>query len=78
MKNILSYKENTPILGKDMKDWIQYNFENKTSHYREAKFMSKYLETLNDNEYYTIMLSYEGTSCGSRIRHRPLIVKQIK
>lgn len=78
MKNILSYKENTPILGKDIKDWIVYNIENKTSHYSEAKYMARYLSTIADNEYYIIQLSYSGTACGSRVRHKPLVVKYRK
>lgn len=75
MKNILSYKANTPILGKDIKEWIRYSIENKTSHYREAKFMSRYLGSILDNEYYNILLSYEGTSCGTKVTHKPLVIR---
>lgn len=73
MKNILSFKEGTPFLGKEIKEWINYNIENKTSHSKIACHMSKFLNIL-DNELYCIELKSKGTSCGE-IKKYPIIVK---
>ena len=53
MQNILSFQSNTKIKGKIIKNWIQYNINNKTSHTREAIKMLKYLN-INDNKYYYV------------------------
>ena len=53
MKNILSYAPGTKFTGKEIKEWIRYNTENKTSHSVEARNMVKYFD-IDDNGYYTV------------------------
>ncbi|MNV44000.1 hypothetical protein D3C71_1357400 [compost metagenome] len=63
MKNILSFKEGTPILGSEIKEWIVFNTTNKTSHSKTAKGLLKYL-SISDSKLYKINLHPHGTGCG--------------
>ncbi|MNB84572.1 hypothetical protein D3C81_804340 [compost metagenome] len=63
MKNILSFKEGTPILGKEVKEWILFNTNNKTSHSKVARGFLKYLN-ISDSKFYKVNLHPSGTGCG--------------
>lgn len=77
MRNILSLKPGTPILGAEIRAWFNYNFENKTSHFKEAKAMKRRFENLKDERFYKIILAWESSSCGHMVYHKPLIQKVI-
>ena len=64
MKNILSYKLGTSFSGKEIKDWIRYNIENNTSHFKIAFKMRGYLETLDDDAVY-VLYKDNYSSCAS-------------
>lgn len=73
MRNILSLN-GQKISGKEIKDWITYHSTNSTSHTKVAKHMVKYLN-IEDYAYYCIELSPSGTSCGTRKRYYPDVIK---
>ena len=75
IKNILSFLPGTPILGSEIRAWFNYHSENLTSHSKEARFMKKRFDNLNDNYYYRVILAYENSGCGNIVKHKPLIVK---
>lgn len=74
MRNILSLVKGTPIYGFEIKEWINYNIENETSHTLIANRMRKYLN-INDNKLYRIVLSPFGTGCGEIRKHHPIVIK---
>lgn len=53
MKNILSYNLNTRFTGKEIKDWIRFHLNNKTSHTKQAYYLKKFLN-LKDNKIYKL------------------------
>lgn len=73
MKNILSYN-NKKVSGKEIKNWICFNIENKTEYSRIAKSMNRYLDTLIDNRSYKIELSPNGTGCGEKKNNKPNVI----
>lgn len=75
MKNILSFRPGTKFLGKEIKEWVNYQCENNTSHKKMAQFIRDHYANISDNKYYTILLSYHGTGCGEVIRKKPLLQK---
>lgn len=64
MKNILSYPLGTLFTGKEIKEWITYHTNNKTSKSRIAKKMIDYL-TIDDNYLYCLT---HGDTCSSRAK----------
>ena len=77
MRNILSLKPGTPIQGIEIRNWFNYQIQNKTSHFKEAKAMKKRFENLKDERFYKIILAWETSGCGSMVYHKPLIQKVI-
>ena len=75
MRNILSLKPGTPILGKEIRNWFNYHSENETSHSKIARGMKKRFENLRDERYYKIFLVWETAGCGDMVHHKPLIRK---
>lgn len=63
MKNIISYKIGTKFSGKEIKEWINYHINNKTSHTKQAQCMKKFLN-LKDDEVY-ILCKENYSSCSS-------------
>ena len=53
MKNLLSYQHGIKFTGREIKEWIQYQIDNKTSHYKEAMHMKKY-DNITDDVLYCI------------------------
>lgn len=60
MKNILSYKSGTLFSGKEIKEWIRYQIENETSHYKEAVDMQRY-DVLDEARYYIDKGNYQAS-----------------
>lgn len=58
MRNILSITHGEWLTGKEIKEWIAYQLENKTSHKKEAEKMRSYLATLVDDCLYSV---FRGT-----------------
>ena len=63
MRNILSYGDTTVFSGKEIKDWINHQITNHTSHEKVAKRMSRY-NNLVDTAMYRIVLWNNSTSVG--------------
>ena len=61
MKNILSYKSGTLFSGKEIKEWIRYQIENETSHYKEAVDMQRY-DVLDEARYYIYKGNYQASA----------------
>ena len=76
MKNILSYTSNTPLSGKEIKEWIKFHTENKTEYTKIAKTMSRY-NNLIDNNMYTILHQPNGTRCGEKKRYLPDVIRYV-
>lgn len=57
MKNILSYNLGTCFTGKEIKDWIRFHLDNKTSHSKQASYLKKFLN-LKDNKVYKLEKGY--------------------
>ena len=51
MKNILSYKLGSVFSGKEIKEWINYHLENKTSHTKQALYLKRFLNINDENHY---------------------------
>ena len=74
MRNILSFQPNTKFRGKEIKEWIKYHLENKTSHSVSAKKMEKYLNISDDKEY-IIELQTQTSACGAdEWRDKPMVI----
>lgn len=73
MKNILSYTSNTPLSGKEIKEWIKFHTENKTEYTKIAKTMSRY-NNLIDETMYVISTSPSGTGCGEKKKGSPNVI----
>ena len=54
MRNILSLTHGEWLSGREIKDWITFQIENKTSHMKEATKMRPYLDTLQDDRLYSV------------------------
>ena len=54
MRNILSLTHGEWLSGREIKDWITFQIENKTSHMKEATKMRLYLDTLQDDRLYSV------------------------
>lgn len=52
MRNLLSYPQGTPFLGKEIKDWIRENLS--SSKRVVAQRMTKYLN-ISDTRYYCLL-----------------------
>lgn len=64
MRNVLSYVNATAVFsGKEIKDWINHQVSNHTSHEKVAKKMSRY-NNLVDTAMYRIVLWDNSTSVG--------------
>lgn len=61
MKNILSYKSGTLFYGKEIKEWIRYQIENETSHYKEAVNMQR-CDVLDEARYYIDKGNYQASA----------------
>lgn len=61
MKNILSYKSGTLFYGKEIKEWIRYQIENETSHYKEAVDMQR-CDVLDEAWYYIDKGNYQASA----------------
>ena len=73
MRNILSF--NSPLRGKEIKDWIRYHTENQTEYSRIAKKMHRF-SNISDNDMYDVYSSSEGTSAGKAGRN-PIVVRHV-
>lgn len=73
--NILSYYESS-LLGKDIKDWIQYHVSNATEYSKIAKTMIRYMDTLKDDRKYQIVLRPSSTASGKYKIDKPNIVRK--
>lgn len=54
MRNILSLTHGEWLTGKEIKEWIAFQIENETSHFKEAEKMRSYLTTLQDDRLYSV------------------------
>lgn len=54
MRNILSLTHGEWLTGKEIKEWITFQIENETSHFKEAEKMRSYLTTLQDDRLYSV------------------------
>mgnify|MGYP004454862533 FL=1 len=76
MKNILSYI--TPISGKDILDWFEYQAENETSHKREYNFMIKKWSNIQRDRTYKIVFQYpKSNKHFNKKKIMPFIVRVI-
>lgn len=75
MKNILSFKPGTKILGSEIREWFEYHSNHRTPRSKMALFMKKHFENINNERYYVISFSYSGTECGKIVRKKPLLFK---
>ena len=71
MKNILSYPIGTLFLGREIKEWISYNLKNKTSHTKQARYLRKYLNVHDDENY----MFERGEYVSSASYRKPIFVK---
>ena len=51
MKNILSYLPETQFSGKEIKEWINYQIVNSTSHLKQALWMQRFLNIKDERKY---------------------------
>lgn len=73
MKNILSFVD-TPILGSEIIEWIEFHVKNKTEYSKIANSMKGYLDTIYPSRKYWIELNPQGTGCGERKRYKPELI----
>lgn len=74
MKNILSF--NSPLRGKEIKDWIRYHTETQTEYSRIAKKMQRFLN-ISDNDMYDVYTSGVGTSAG-KAGSNPIVARHLQ
>ena len=55
-RNILSYTDGQIFTGREIKEWIIYHIEHKTSKTIIATYMTKYLN-ISDDEFYKIIIN---------------------
>ena len=52
MRNILSLKPGTPILGSEIREWCEYHSSKSTSHSKIAKYLREKFPDIQDRVYY--------------------------
>ena len=75
MKNILSFKPGTPILGREIREWFNYHSENQTSHYKAAKYIKKRFFNIKNDRFYTVTFSSPFSRDPRQARFVPHIVR---
>ena len=75
MRNILSLKPGTPILGSEIIDWCEYNIENNTSRAKVAKHLKNKFPNIQKDVYYSINLAPNTSGCGQKARYKPIIIR---
>lgn len=73
MKNILSY-QSQPLMGAEIREWIEYHLEHYTEYSKIAYYMRRYLATIYDSRRYRIDLNPSGTACGEKRRYKPNLI----
>ena len=75
MRNILSLKPGTPILGSEIREWCEYNISKNTSHAKIAKRISDKFSNIQDDLYYELNLAPSTSGCGQRAKHKPILIR---
>ena len=75
MRNILSYTADATFTGKEILDWVHYQVENKTGHFRNARLILYYYGNLNTETLYTIQTYRTPNHWYERVQI-PLITKK--
>ena len=76
MKNILSFKPGTKILGRDILDWANFQVKHHTSHYKHGKRILHCFSNIRPDQMYFVKTQYETGGCGE-IRHEPQVIRAI-
>jgi hypothetical protein len=75
MRNILSYAPDTAFSGQEILDWANYQVENKTGHFRNARLILHYYKNLRAETLYTVRTYRTPNHWYERVQI-PLIAKK--
>lgn len=78
MRNIMSFGPLKEFSGLEIKNWAQYHYERKRSHYKEAKRIISRYYNLRDDRMYRIVQTRIGGRDGpysTKVRKLPMIAK---